>query len=243
MELSMRKINALFKKEIKDLGKNKNVSIMYLLPIFFSFVYSKMLGASSAEEGIGKSDILIMCLGMSLTLVTGFCMAMLIAEEKEKNTLRTLMLSGVSAGEFIAGKALITLLLTEIIDIIIFYLIGIEVKYLGIYVLLTTPVIFTMIELGAVIGILSPNQMSTGVIGMPILFAFLMLPIFSRFNETIENIAAIIPNTHMNTMLEKSFKGEGLGAGDIKGIAIMIAWIIIGALIFAYVYKKKGLDK
>ncbi|WP_243425584.1 ABC transporter permease [Clostridium paridis] len=243
MELSLRKINALFKKEIKDLGKNMNVSIMYFLPIIFSVIYSKILGASSSEEGIGKSYILIMCLGMSLTLITGFCIAMLIAEEKEKNTLRTLMLSGVSAAEFLAGKALITLLLTEIIDIVIFFIIGIEVKYLGIYILLTTPVIFTMIELGAVIGILSPNQMSTGVIGMPVLFVFLMLPIFSRFNKTFETLAGIIPNTHMNTMLEKSLKGEALGSGDIKRIAIMIAWIIIGALIFVFVYKKRGLDK
>jgi ABC-2 type transporter. len=239
MDLSMRKINALFKKEIKDLGKNINVSIMYLLPIFFSFVYFRLFSG----EDISKAYILTMCLGMSLTLVTGFGIAMLIAEEKEKNTLRTLMLSGVSSLEFLAGKALITILLTEVIDIIIFFLSGVEVKYLGIYILVSSPIILTMIELGAVIGILSPNQMSTGVVGMPILFAFFMLPIFSKINHSVEKVASFLPNYHMNTIIEKTFKGQALGSGDIKGIAIILVWILIGAIVFAYVYKKRGLDK
>ncbi|WP_051986365.1 ABC transporter permease [Clostridium amazonitimonense] len=92
---------------------------------------------------------------------SSFGIAMLIAEEKEKNTMRTLMLSAVSPLEFLAEKAIITLLLSIVINIIIFFMVGINVQYLGKYIVLSTLVVLSMIELGAVIGLAQQNQMST----------------------------------------------------------------------------------
>jgi len=243
MEFSMRRVNALFKKEIKDFGKNVNVSLMCLLPIVFSIIYSKLFGGNAVEDHLGKTDILIMCIGMNLIMVSGFVVAMLIAEEKEKNTLRTLMLSGVSPLEFLTGKILITFLISQIINVAIFFIIGISIQYLGIYILLTTLVVFTMIEIGALIGIISPNQMSTGVVGMPVLMLFLMVPLFAKLNKTLLKIAEFLPNYNMNLMLEKLFKGEIIGLGYAYNIAVILVWIIIAGAAFAYTYNKVGLDK
>lgn len=243
MEFSMRRVNALFKKEIKDLGKNMNVLLMCMLPILFSLMYSKIFGGDNSGDGLGKVDILILCLGMNLVLVASFVIAMLIAEEKEKNTLRTLMLSSVSPWEFLAGKALITSLLAVIINVAMFFIIGLEIKFLGMYILLTTLVILSMIEIGAAIGIIAPNQMATGVVGMPVMMILLLIPMFARLNKTLEKVAEFMPNYKMNVMLEKVFKGESLGSESIYGIAVILVWIIIGAVVFAYTYNKKGLDK
>lgn len=243
MEFSMRRVNALLKKEIKDFGKNTNVLLMCLLPLAFSMIYSKLLGTGSPETGMLKEDILILCLGMNLVLVASFVIAMLIAEEKEKNTLRTLMLSAVSPWEFLAGKALITFLLTESINIAMFFIIGLDSQYLGKYILITILVVITMIEIGAVIGIISPNQMSTGVVGMPVLMILLLIPMFARLNGTLEKIAELLPNHHMNNILGELLKGKLTGIGEPKSIAVIVAWIIIGIVAFAYTYNKKGLDK
>ena len=45
---------------------------------------------------------------MALVMVGGFVQAMLIAEEKEKHTLRVLMLSPASSVEVFLGKSLLT---------------------------------------------------------------------------------------------------------------------------------------
>ena len=243
MEFSVRRVNALFKKEIKDLGKNMNVLLMCMMPIIFSIIYSKLFGGSTSGEHIGKIDILFMCLGMNLVLVSSFVIAMLIAEEKEKNTLRTLMLSGVSPLEFLAGKALITILVSVIINIAMFFIVGIDARYLGTYILLTTLVVFSMIEIGAVVGIIAPNQMATGVIGMPVLMILLMIPIFAKLNKTLTRIAELLPNYNMNLMLEKVFKGQIIGTESAYGLFVILAWIVIAAGVFAFIYNKRGLDK
>jgi ABC-2 type transport system permease protein len=242
MEFSMRRVSALFKKEIKDLGKNMNVLLMCMLPLMFSLMYSKLFGDSTSGDGMSKESILILCLGMNLVLVGSFVIAMLIAEEKEKNTLRTLMLSAVSPWEFLLGKALITLLVTVTINIAMFFIVGVEAKHLGIYILLSTLVVLSMIEIGAAIGIIAPNQMATGVVGMPIMMILLMIPMFARINKTLEKIADFLPNYHLNVMLEKVFKGEAIGTESFYGIAVILVWMIIGAVAFAYTYNKKGLD-
>lgn len=173
MDFSIRRVNALLKKEIKDFVKNMNVWVMCFLPVMFSIIYSKLLGNNSSSAPMNKVSVLILCVGMNIALISSMVISMLIAEEKEKNTLRTLMLSAVSPWEFLAGKVLITFLVSEVVNIVIFFFIGCDIQYLGQYILITTLVLFSMIEIGAIIGIISPNQMTTGVFSMPVITIFL----------------------------------------------------------------------
>ncbi|MHB9896819.1 ABC transporter permease [Clostridium botulinum] len=243
MDFSIRRINALLKKEIKDFAKNMNVSVMYLLPIMFSIIYSKLLGNNSSNDVMNRINILILCVGMNISLISSMVISMLIAEEKEKNTLRTLILSAVSPWEFLTGKVLITFLVSEVINIAIFFSIGCDIQYLGKYILITTLVLFSMIEIGAIIGIISPNQMATGVFSMPVVMIFFVIPAFAKANKTIEAIAKFLPSYHMNIMIAKLFKGETFGIESTYSIAIILAWIIIAVIAFAFTYNRRGLDK
>ncbi|WP_434282334.1 ABC transporter permease [Clostridium botulinum] len=243
MDFSIRRINALFKKEIKDLAKNMNVSVMCLLPIMFSIIYSKLLRSNSTNDVMNTINILILCVGMNIGLISSTVISMLIAEEKEKNTLRTLILSAVSPWEFLAGKVLITFLVSEVINIAIFFSIGCDIQYLGKYILITTLVLFSMIEIGAIIGIISPNQMATGVFSMPVVMIFFVIPMFAEVNKTIETIAKFLPSYHMNIMIARLFKGETFGIESTRSIAIILAWIIIAVIAFAFTYNRRGLDK
>ena len=242
MAFSMRIIGALFNKEVKGLAKNKNVLLMFLLPVFFAIIYSR-LAASDPSAHMDIVEILLLCVGMNLILGSSFVMAMLISEEKEKNTLRTLMLSGVSPLEFLAGKVLITFLLTTLSNLAIFLIVGIDPSYLFQFILLTTLVVIAMMEIGAVLGIFSPNQMATGTIGMPVLMVFLFVPMFAPVNETVGTVAGYLPTHNLNLVLESLFSGGGLGANSTTNLAIILAWIVVAAAGFIYTYNKVGLDK
>lgn len=243
MEVSMRKINALFQKEVKGLSKNKNVLIMCLLPILFAVMYSQLFLQPGAEEGMRKLDILTLCLSMNLLMVPIMVIGMLIAEEKEKNTLRTLMLSGITPMEFLTGKLLLTVIITVASNLIIFLILGFDMKYLGIYILLTSLVMISMIMMGAILGMISPNQMSTGVMGVPMMLIFMIIPVFGSFNETLRKIAVYLPNYNLNILLSRAFGGDIIGKESLSKLAVILVWIIISAVIAVITYRKVGIDK
>lgn len=133
--------------------------------------------------------------------------------------------------------------MSEVINIAIFFSIGCDIQYLGKYILITTLVLFSMIEIGAIIGIISPNQMATGVFSMPVVMIFFVIPAFAKANKTIEAIAKFLPSYHMNIMIARLFKGEPFGIESTRSIAIILAWIIIALIAFAFTYSRRGLDK
>lgn len=84
-----------FRKEVQDFKTNSQVLLMASLPIIFAFIYSRF--------GQGSAGVGIITL-MAFLFVAGFVQSMVIAEEKEKHTLRVLMLSPASSVEVLLGK-------------------------------------------------------------------------------------------------------------------------------------------
>lgn len=241
MTFSMKKVGALLHKEIKDLFKNPNVLFMCALPILFSVMYTKLFGAVGG--GMNSMDILILCVNMNLILISSIVISMLIAEEKEKNTLRTLLLSGLSPLEFLSGKVLVTFIISIAINVGMFFITGMDTQYLPIYILLTTLVVIGMIGIGAIIGLVAPNQMATGVIGMPILMFMLLIAMFARLSATMEKIAGILPNYNMNILLERAVYGGTAQGGSTYPTLVILLWIFLTWGAFIYAYNKIGLDK
>ncbi|TCT16089.1 ABC-2 type transport system permease protein [Natranaerovirga pectinivora] len=240
MDFSIKRVNALFKKEIKDFTKNLNVFFMCLLPILFAFIYS-FLGSMPGEH-MEKSQTLLLVMTMNLVIVGCSIMAILISEEKEKNTLRTLMLSSVSPVEFLTGKTLVMLVITILNNIFIYMILGLDSRHMGMYIILSTLVVITMITIGAIIGLMVQNQMATGVMVMPIALGFLMIPMLGEVNEVAMTIAEWLPNYNLEIILERVFNEDSVNIFS-KNLTVIIGWIIGSIAIFVYVYKKKGLDK
>ena len=124
MQATMRKIGALCQKDFIDMFKNPSMLVCLIMPIGFAVLFRYMLSdvgvatvgedPNAAGAAVGQilatfelSSSLCMAIGMvvSMAVVYG------IAEEKEKHTLRTLMLANVSAGQIIVSRALISLVL------------------------------------------------------------------------------------------------------------------------------------
>jgi ABC-2 type transport system permease protein len=240
MTLSLRRIKALTKKEFKSFTKNTNVLLMCMLPIIFSIIYSYIYGS---YEDVPKLMVLLLCLNMNLIMCSSFTIAMLIAEEKEKNTLRTLLLSGVSALEFLFGKVVLTLILSTITNILIFFICGMDFKYLGWFLLISTLVIISMIIIGALIGMFSKNQMSTSVVGMPVMLILLLIPMMADFNENIRKVAKFTPNYNMNIIFNKILAGGNLSSQELLPFVTILVWIVLTGIGFVIAYNKVGIDK
>ena len=224
--MNIRICKALFMKDLKNCFVNKNVFLMLALPVLFGVMYKFLLG-DILKEATG-SFVIVMCIVMTISIIPLNVLANMVAEEKEKHTLRSLMLANVSAADFLLSKAFVALVLMLIDGILIFLVcqepIGYFVYFLIFYILASLSVLF----FGALVGLLSKDQMSAGTLSSPLM---------------IEKIAVIFPTTSFQTLyLQLSTNQPFFNQDTVIAIIVCIVWIILGVIAFMYGYKKKGLD-
>ncbi|MGG0291267.1 ABC transporter permease [Bacillus pacificus] len=235
MTFSMRRFSAIFRKEVQDIKANASVLVMAALPLVFSFVYQQMDGP--------KEQIANMVTLMALTMVGSFVQAALIAEEKEKHTLRVMMLSPASTLEVLLGKSALTALITFVICISNFAILGVIKGNMVLIALFLLVSIFFFLMLGTAIGLIAKTTASTSVVGMPILFVFLLAPMLGGFikSEFVKKVIDFLPTKHLADAMPKLLAGKGFStvSGDLINIII---WCVLSIILCIVIYKKKQMD-
>ena len=242
MKLRMHTLAVLIKKDFRLMFTNKNMLIMILLPIGFAVLYQTIFG-DVKEAGMPRNFVLTLCELLNLSAIPLTGLAMMVAEEKEKNTLRVLMLSDVSALEYIFSKIIYVLVLMELITIVIFFITATQLSYLPMFLLVTTVTSISMLLFGSVVGLLSKDQMSTSTLSTPLMILFLIPPMFQNMNEVIDKIASIVPTTRMMAIINDAMNGMSiLSQEHLLDFGIILAWILLGVVTFAMMYRRKGFD-
>lgn len=238
----MHTLAVLIKKDFRLMFTNKNMLIMILLPIGFAVLYQTIFG-DVKEAGMPRNFVLTLCELLNLSAIPLTGLAMMVAEEKEKNTLRVLMLSDVSALEYIFSKIISVLVLMELITIVIFFITATPLSYLPMFLLMTTVTSISMLLFGSVVGLLSKDQMSTSTLSTPLMILFLIPPMFQNMNEVIDKIASIVPTTRMMAIINDAMNGMSiLSQEHLLDFGIILAWILLGVVTFAMMYRRKGFD-
>ncbi|AMP20229.1 hypothetical protein AZF37_02720 [endosymbiont 'TC1' of Trimyema compressum] len=152
------------------------------------------------------------------------------------------MTSSVNKVEFFVGSLLPALILMIIVNLIILPLSGTDGINIPIYVLSTTVASMITVILGFVIGLLAKNQMSTSLISTPFMLIFLLLPMFSTFNEGLAFVSRFIYTGALNSILQKLVAHDSYPV-TIENILVMAAWLIISIVVFIIAYRKNGIDK
>ena len=230
------KIKALFKLGVEDLTKNPNVFIYIIMPLAFALLYSNM-------DTLPKDFTFTLCMLLNLSMVPVALMGTIIAEEKEKNTLRTLMLNNVKASEILFAKALICMMFVLLNNILMYLIIGFSMDKFIIYQLVGLFVSFAIILFGAFVGLLAKNQMSAGLLSMPFM-VILMAPIFIGMTKSkiAEDISSFLPTDAMMTIFTNISKNTlSISKIDMPLLIISI-WLIGSIILFNIVYKKVGVD-
>ncbi len=238
--MNMRIVNTLIKKDFKNCVMNKNLLVSLAIPVLFCVLYNYLF---SDMIGMDGAYVLQLCAIMSIAIVPATILPMMIAEEKEKYTLRSLMLANVKGIEFLAAKLEVCLVLTLIDALLIFFLAGGEAEHLIVYIAAVLLASFGLSFLGAVTGLLAKDQSSAGTISTPLLLIIMIPPLFSGLNEVITKIAVLVPTTSFRTMFLSAVNGKDLfGKDNVIAFAVCIAWIVVGYVVFHVFYKRKGID-
>lgn len=228
--MSIRKIMAIFQKTFKDMMKNKRTLLIFLIfPIMTVVMYNMI-----SDEKEFFSTIFI---PMHLILVPASIMASIISEEKEKNTLRPLIMSNVKPLEYFLGIGIFVLIISIISSSLFLITMNLIVmELLRFYTIVTLSVICSMV-IGAVIGIMADNQMNANAFIMPVSIILGIIPMFSAFNEIVKNISSCLYTQTLANVLNSI--SERISLRDYVMIA---ANFVICLIIFILVYRKKKLD-
>lgn len=252
MNAAMRKTGALLAKDFADLFKNPTLLVACLLPIAFMALYSFMIGDAAggsdltAEQQEAVDPVISQfMLGSSLCMTLGMVCTMTvlygIAEEKEKRTLRTLMLANVGASQVVASKAVVALVASTVVNAVCFFVAGGEPGMLGAYLALGVVGSLPVILFSLVLGLASRDQMTAGVYSVPVLLVALV-PMFGMANETIEKASHWLPTGGVYDLIGLAMDGRLLSQDALAPLGVTLAWIVVGAVVFAALFKKLARD-
>ena len=230
----MKNITAVFLKQIKETFRNKTILIQFLMFPVMVIIMENAIKLENMPEHFFVKLFAVMFVGMApLT-----CMSAIISEEKEKNTLRALMMSNVKPFEYLLGVGAYVFIMCIIGAVVFAVCGGYEGKDLLVFMAVMGAGILLSSLTGAVIGVFSKNQMSATSLTIPVMMIFSFLPMLSMFNENIEKVARITYSQQMSILINR------LGSADIKAesvIVIAVNFAVMAAL-FVAAFKKKGLE-
>ena len=230
----MKNIKAVFMKQLLDTVKNKMVFIQFLMFPIMAIIMENAIKIEDMPEHFFAKLFAVMFVGMAPLS----CMSAIISEEKEKNTLRALMMSNVKLWQYLVSIGVYIFIMCMVGTAVFAVLTEYSGAGLARFIFSMISGIILSEMIGAVIGIFCKNQMAATSLTLPIMMVFSFLPMLSMFNESIKKFAGIIYSQQISDLI------NGIGTSEIsaKSIIIIAANFVIGLVLFAVAYKKKGLE-
>ena len=230
----MKNIAVIFKKQIRDTLKNKMVLIQFLMFPVLVVIFENVVKIEDMPEHFFVKLFAVMFVGMApLT-----CMSAIIAEEKEKNTLRVLLMSNVKPAEYLVGVGSYVFVMCSA-GMAVFAVVG---GYSGTELVrfiaaMSAGIILSELT-GAVIGIFSRNQMTATSISVPVMMLLAFLPMLSMFNDTIKSVAQVTYSQQISELI------NGIGDSGIQTESLIVIAVnfALAVILFTVAYKRKGLE-
>lgn len=228
----MRNILTIFKKQLKDTVGNKTILIQFVLFPVLTVIMENFIKMENMPEHFFTKLFSVMFVGMApITSV-----AAIISEEKEKNTLRVLLMANVRPWQYLTGVgAYVWLLCMAGAGIMATNLKKEEIPfYLGVM----AAGILISIAAGGCIGLLAKSQMSATSIVMPVMIILSFTPMLAMFNDTIKKVSEVLYTRQLGNILEK-MSVKGLTPSFLVPMA---ANTLILLALFTFLYRRKGLE-
>ena len=230
----MKNSMIIFRKQIKDTGRNIALLIQFIMFPLMAVIMENAIHLEDMPEHFFVGMFAVMHIGMAPLNV----MTAIIAEEKEKNTLRMLLFANIKPTEYLLGIGGYVFS-SCMIGAVVFDILG---AYRGekfwIFLLIMAAGICVSMLIGAVIGIHCKSQIAATTIATPTMMIFAFIPMLSMFNDTIAKMADVAYSQQIQLLI----KGVAAGtAPETKSLIVIAVSILLAAGAFIYTYRRSGL--
>ena len=219
-------------KQLKDTLKNKTVLIQFVLFPVLTIIMENTVHLDGMQELFFTKLFSVMYIGMAPLTAT----ASIISEEKEKNTLRVLIMANVRPWQYLLGIGIYVW--SACMAGAVVMATGFRISEIPFYMLIMGLGFVFSILTGACIGVCAGNQMAATSLVMPVMIILSFLPMLAMFNGTIEKVAGFFYTQQLRMLLER-MTFDGLGSG---GVAAIIVNGLMAAALFYAAFKRKGLE-
>jgi len=228
----MRSVNAVFGKQIRILTKNKEMLVQFLLFPAVAIIFNLLIGE---QEGMAENMFVKMMAGVFAGMALITTSAGIIAEDKERKSLRLLIMGGVKPQAYLIG-VIGAIMLGATFSSLAF---GFAASFSGIeffrflVIMMLGAIASTL--LGATVGILAKNQQAATSLGMPVAMILGFGPMISVFNETVGRVLYPFYTLQINVVIENA--AESI----LRPVLIVLGNIVVLTVLFVIAYRKKGL--
>lgn len=224
--MKIKNVGALFCKQAKDCAKNPPFLLLFFI---YPTVALVLIQAMMGQPGI--SEVFVSMFAVMHSVFTPIvAAASFIAEEREKNTLRVLIMSNVTLKEYlvsVGGFILLANLLTG--SSFIFF--GNHAVSDSLFILAMGGCSLISVILGSCIGLFSKNAAAANGLAVPIGILFAFLPMLANFNRKIETVADFTYGQQLGRLLA----GKEITFCGFIVIAANLAILVIAS---AFLYKR-----
>ena len=231
----MNRAIAVFKKQQKDTLKNKTILLQFVLFPVIAFFFTEFVAKTS--PGIPNAYFVTLFSSMYAGMVPLVTMANIIAEETQAKSLRILIMSNVKPYEYLLGVGGHIVLLCTVGTVALGLIGGFTGGELIRFIVSMLMGIIASLLLGSAIGIYAKNQGAATAMATPISMITAFVPMVGLFNDSFAAVAKILYTQQISNLL------NDLSASNFEPGRFLIigANIIVFAMIFIFVYMKKGL--
>lgn len=230
----MHMITAIIKKQLKDTFKNKTVLIQFIMFPILTLIMNQAIELDGMPDNFFVNLFATMYIGMApLTSI-----AAIISEEKEKNTLRVLLMSNVRPQEYLLGVGSYIWVVCMLGAAIICAAGNYEPQTAFAFMAIMAVGILTSLLIGAAIGIWSKTQMMATSVTVPVMMVFSFAPMLSMFNSTIAKATKFAYSVQISTMIGQI----GSAPFESNQLFIIAGNMFLFAALFVIAYRKCSLE-
>ena len=224
-----RKLNALLWLRLQVLISNSTLLATLLMPFGIAVLLNEFLN----KNGEVSLFLLSASLTMVLSMGSGYMVSIMMAEDKEKRNLKSLLLSGVTATEYTFSMLVLPILIMLVAMIVLPIYLKVDVSsYLFAYVIYLLLATISIIFLNLLIGAVSDTQSKAQVYSIFPMLIVSFLPMIALQNDTVQKL------------LDYSFIGplvgllkEGGGELSLGNLGLLLAWVLVLGLASLFVLK------
>lgn len=236
MNISLKRAKAIFVKDSKEFSRNYGLSIMLTIPIVFAMLFR--IAGPNLPGAIG------FLLNLTFVLLTCFAQACLFAEEKERNTLRSLMLTPASTMDVLIGKSTLVFVMSAVALTIALFIYGYMPPSLWAFTLANLLSIILYIALGTICGLYSKTLVDASFSILPVSMLFTGAPWGAVLEDKYPVFKALnyMPSSQLVQLL--NVPDTGFTTSDlIKPILHILAWTVALTIVAVLLYKRRLKDE
>lgn len=229
----MRNALIIFRRELVDTLRNKAVLVQFVMFPVLALVMTRLVRI----EGMPPNFFVTLFAAMYAGMAPLVAMCALVSEEKEENTLRTLVMSNVRPGEYLAGAGLyvwgacmigsMALCLTGV------WTVQERWCFLGVMAAGIAASTF----LGAAIGTWCKSQMAATSVCVPVMLVLSFVPMIATFNDNVAKYSRFLYSEQISRMLSDL----GSTTPALSGLLVLLANMAVAIALFAVAYRRSEL--